>query len=425
MKIAVNHLTRIEGHANLVINAGDGTLEECRLEVVETPRFFEAILLGRHYSEVAHMVARICGVCSHSHTLASLTATERALNLTVSDQTLNLRKLLAFGEILQSHVLHLYFMALPDYLGVPSLFPLVQTHRDVVGRALRLKKLGNDLCNVVGGRPVHPVTPCVGGFAALPGRAELQDLRQRLGEALPDLEETIDLFASLDLPDFLRETVYLSLIPESEYPLLGDTVTFSSGFSLPVAEFESTVSEYLPERSTAKYALVNRQSYQVGPLARTRNAFHRLSPMARKVADALGLTAASANPFQNLTARLVEVVQIVDQSLHLIDNLLLDGLRQETLPVPAGGGCGAGAVEAPRGLLYHRYSYDEDGLLTGANCIIPTAQNLANIEGDLQVLIPRLFPGPREELTRQAEMLIRAYDPCISCSTHLVKIDFV
>lgn len=423
MKIEIRHLARVEGHANLVVDAVSGEIRECRLEIVEAPRFFEAILRGRHFSDVAPLVARICGVCSHSHTLASLAATEAALGVSVSEQTRNLRRLLLYGEIVQSHLLHLYFMAVPDYLGVGSLFPLVHSRRELVARALRLKKLGNDICLVVGGRPVHPVTPCVGGFSAYPEASDLQDLRRRLVAALPDLEATVDLFASFKLPDFARETEYLCLRGEG-YPLFGETLVSTDGVCAPVADYRSVVEEYLVPHSTAKFARATRESYTVGPLARVKNAFDHLSPMARTVADALGLSPATVNPFHALHARLVEVVHGVEESIHLIDRVLLTGVRREPIQKPEGGGYGVGAVEAPRGTLLHACTYDGEGRLERADCIIPTAQNLGNIEGDLRAFAPTLAGLSRDEFTRALEMLVRAYDPCISCSTHLLKVNF-
>jgi coenzyme F420-reducing hydrogenase alpha subunit len=425
MRIEVRHLARIEGHAHLVVDLERSELAGCRLEIVESPRFFEAMLQGRHFSDVAPIVARICGVCSHSHTLASLAATEAALGVTVSKQTRRLRRLLLFGETLQSHLLQLYFMAVPDYLGVGSLFPLAHSRRDLVARALRLKKLGNDLCHVVGGRPVHPVTPCVGGFAALPEAAALQELRRRLVAALPDLEETVDLFSSFPVPDFARGTEYVCLDGDGGYPADGATLCSSDGPRVPVAAYATAIREYLTPHSTAKFARWSRPSYTVGPLARLKNAFAQLSPMARQVAGALGLDAGAVNPYLALMARLVEVVHGVEEAIHLIDAILLAGLRPEPLPEAAGGGAGAAAVEAPRGVLFHAYAYDEEGRLERADCVIPTAQNLGNIEADLRALVPTLLDLPREELTRRLEMLVRAYDPCISCSTHLLKVEFV
>jgi len=425
MRIEVRHMARVEGHANLVVDAATGELRECRLEIVESPRFFEGILKGRHYSDVAPIIARICGVCSNSHTLVSLAATEAALGVSVSRQTVGLRRLLLYGEILQSHILQLYFMAVPDYLGVGSILPLAKSRRDLVTRALRLKKLANDLCLAVGGRPVHPVTPCVGGFSALPAASALQELRRRLVAALPDLEETVDLVVTLPVPAFARETEYVCLDGAGDYPTFGDTLLSTDGLRAPVRDYARAITEYVVPHATAKFARISRESYMVGPLARVRNAFTALSPMARQVAGALELSAASANPYRNLAARLVEVVHCVEAAIHLIDELLLGGLRPEAPAVVNGGGAGAAAIEAPRGTLFHAYTYDERGCIEKADCVIPTAQNLANIEADLRALVPTLLELPQKELTARLEMLVRAYDPCISCSTHLLKVEFI
>ncbi|WP_429884676.1 Ni/Fe hydrogenase subunit alpha [Geoalkalibacter halelectricus] len=425
MNIDIKHLARMEGHANLVVDTANGELKECRLEIVESPRFFEVMLKGRHYSDVAPIAARICGVCSVSHTLASLAATENALGVKVSAQTLGLRRLLSYGENLQSHLLHLYFMAVPDYLGVPSLLPLVKTRRELVARALRLKKVANDLVRIVGGRPVHPVTPRVGGFSALPAAQDLKELRRRLVAALADLEETVAMFASFAVPEMARETEYLCLDAAEGYPSLAARMVSSDGIDAPVAEFPAIVQEYFKPYANAKFARASRDTLMVGPLARYRNAAAKLSPMAKKVAAALSLDPATTNPYHGNLARLTEVVHFFEEAIHLIDSLLLKGIRSESIWVPPGGGTGAGAVEAPRGTLFHAYAYDEQGRITAANCIIPTAQNLGNIEADLRALVPEILHLPKEEITTRLEMLIRAYDPCISCSTHLVKVEYL
>ncbi|TYO96626.1 coenzyme F420-reducing hydrogenase alpha subunit [Geothermobacter ehrlichii] len=424
MKIAVNHLARIEGHANLVIDSVRGTVRELRLEIVEAPRFFEPMLTGRHYSDVAHIAARICGICSNSHTLVSLQATEQALGIEVSEQTQSLRRLLAFGEILQSHLVQLFFMALPDYYGEASILPLVHTERALVQHALELKKLANDILRVVGGRPVHPVTPVVGGFARLPEAADLQELRRRLVRVLPDLEASVEIFGSLDYPDFERDTDCFSLRGGDDYPLFGRQLVSSGGVDCAVEDYRDVLEEYLVPWSTAKFARLQGRCFMVGPLARLRNNFDLLSPMARQVAEALGLTPDTANPYRILAARLVEVVHGVERAIHLIDELLLAGLQAEEPLPPQRHGRAVAVIEAPRGLLFHSYSYDAQGRIEQADCLIPTAQNLANIEADLRARVPELLETGREELTRQCEQLIRAYDPCISCSTHLLTIDF-
>jgi len=425
MKLEIPSLARFEGHARLVVDAASGELKECRLEIFESPRFFEGLLKGRHYRDVAPIIARICGVCSNSHTLASLAATEQALGVEVGRQTLDLRRLLAYGEILQSHLLQLYFMAVPDFLGVGSIFPLAKSRRELVMRALRLKKLANDICHTVGGRPVHPVTPCVGGFLALPQAHDLLELRRRLVAAVPDLEATVELFASFEFPDFARETEYVCLAADDGYPLLAQTLVSSDGVRAVAADYAGVIEEYLVPHSSAKFARLTRDAYMVGPLARVKTGFGKLSPMARKVAGAVGLDAGTVNPYFNLLARLVEVVHCVEETIHRIDEILAAGLKQPAVAVPEGGGSGAAAIEAPRGTLFHAYRYDRHGCIESADCVIPTAQNLANIEGDLRALVPTLLDLPEEALTRRLEMLVRAYDPCISCSTHLVTVRFV
>ncbi len=425
MKLEIKQLTRIEGHANLVVDLDKGVLKECRLEIVETPRFFESFLKGQHFTDIAPIVARICGICSNSHTLVSLAATERAVGIEVSNQTLALRRLLAYGEILQSHLLQLVFMAMPDYLGVSSIMALAHNQRDLVTRALRLKKLASEICRLIGGRAIHPVTPCLGGFSRLPEAGELQVLRKELVGILPTLEYMVDLFTGFEYPDFERPTEYLCLKEDDVYPLLSGQLYSSAGISGDVSEYQSLIEEFLVPYSTAKFARALADSYMVGPLARYKNVGNELSPMAQAVAEALGLNRDDVNPFVMMKVRLVEVVNCFEASIHLIDRLLLEGLRHDPLPPPKGFGEGFAAIEAPRGTLIHHYRYDKGGRIAMANCIIPTAQNLANIENDLKALVPKLLGMPRAEMAQQLQMLIRAYDPCISCSTHALQVSFV
>ena len=423
-RIELDYLTRIEGHAHLVVDSRPGKAHSVRLEVVETPRFFEAMLQGRHFQDVATVVARVCGVCSISHTLASLMATEAAFGIECPPQAQLLRRLLSFGEIVQSHLLQLYFMAVPDYLGTSSLFQLLDSHQDLVARALRLKRVANRICEVVGGRPVHPVTPCLGGFSAKPEAGQLKKLRQELVAALPDLEITVELFAGFTFPQFTRQREAFSLQPASSYPLHGRTLVSSHGATFPVDQYHQHIEEFLVPHSTAKMARCKSGSYMVGSQARLRHGFARLSPMARKVAGALDVDSTGLNPFENLKARLVEVVHFIEEALHTIDELLMCGMtRIRGNDTPALRGPGTAVVEAPRGLLFHSYRYSAEGILEQADCIIPTAQNLACLEEDIRALVPDLLGKPEAQLRSQLEKLIRSYDPCLSCSTHLLKMD--
>lgn len=422
-KIALSHLTRIEGHAHLVIDKKNARLESCRLEVVESPRFFEALLRGRHFSDVAPIVARVCGVCSISHTMASLMATENALGIEPDPRAGLLRRLLSQGEILQSHLLQLYFMAAPDYLGIPSIFQLLNQRSDLFSRALRLKRTANRICEVVGGRPVHPVTTAIGGFSSLPDATDLKQLRQNLVDALPDLETTVDLFAGFDFADFSYPAEQVCLDQGGQYPLHAERVSSSCGVNQSVAEFKASIDEYIVPHSTAKMARTERGHYCVGAMARTSNAFGCLSPMARKVAEALKYDAHNDNPFHGLKARLIEVIHFVEEAIHVIDELLLHGFSSaRTTAMPKGGGQGLAAVEAPRGLLFHAYSYNKQGVLESADCIIPTAQNLASIEENINRLLPQLVDLPDDALRQRVETLVRSYDPCLSCSTHQLQI---
>jgi coenzyme F420-reducing hydrogenase alpha subunit len=425
LKVNVDHLTRVEGHGNIVVNVQDGKVEECKWEVVEAPRFFEAFVRGRSYLEIAHITSRICGICSIGHTLCSLQATEAALGVKISEQTRLLRRILIQGENLQSHVLHCYFLAAPDFLGTPSVFPLVQTHPEVVVRALRLKKLANDLCDIVGGRTVHPITPTVNGFTKLPEIKELKGIRQRLAAAGPDLEATLALFQSLKIPSFQRETEYISLKSKEEYALYEGAIASTDAGNTPVENYRNWTNEYLVPHSTAKYTKHVRDSYLVGALARFNNNHVQLSPRAQKAAGELGLKAPCFNPFMNTVAQVVEIFHAVEESIRLIDELLDKGLKEEDRRILLKAGRGVGAVDVPRGILFHEYTYDKNGICVEANCIIPTNQNHANIQKDMEALLLQILDRPQEEIRLSLEMLVRAYDPCISCSTHLLRVKFV
>jgi len=425
ISVNVDHVTRVEGHGNIVVNVKEGKIEECKWEVVEAPRFFEAFVRGRSYLEVAHITSRICGICSIGHTLASLQATEAALGVKISEQTRLLRRILIQGENLQSHVLHAYFLAAPDFVGAPSVFPLVKTHPEVVVRALRMKKLANDLCDVFGGRTVHPITPTVNGFTKLPEIKEVKDIRKQLVDASPDLEATLGLFKTLKMPAFQRETEYISLKSKEEYALYDGVIASTDAGTTPVENYRNWTNEYLVPHSTAKYAKNVRDSYMVGALARFNNNHDQLSPRAKKAAAELGLKAPCYNPFMNTVAQVVEAVHAVDESIRLIDEVLDKGLKEEDRRILLKAGKGVGSVDVPRGILFHDYTYDKNGICREANCIIPTNQNHANIQKDMEALLPQILNQPQDEIRLKLEMLVRAYDPCISCSTHLLKVKFV
>ena len=425
MHIKVDHVTRIEGHGNIVLDVEKGEIKKLQWQVVEAPRLFEAMLRGHRWDEAHHMSCRICGICSVSHTCASLRATEAAMNIPISEQTLKLRKLIFHGEMIQSHVLHVFLLVAPDLLGVSSVFPLIQTHKDVVLMAMRMKKLANDISRVIGGRHVHPIALIPGGFASLPKRSELADLRERLEACKADLTATVDLIATLKLPDFVRETEYISLRMPDEFAMYEGTIYSSDAGPVPHDRYRDVTNEFIVPHSTAKHTKWHRSSYMVGALARVNNNYQMLRPEAREAAEALGLKTPCYNPFMNNIAQVAETAHCVLDAIDILDELLEKGVEREAFKVEPKAGRGIGVVEAPRGILFHDYEYGDDGRIVKANCIIPTNQNHGNIEDDFRALVPQILGRSQDEVRQTLEVLVRSYDPCVSCSTHYLDVSFV
>jgi len=424
VNINVHHVTRVEGHGNILVNATDGRLEEVRWEVPEPPRLFEAMFRGRRYSDVQHIASRICGICSIAHSTASLQASEAALGVPISQQTRLLRKLLFNAEMLESHVLHAYFLAAPDFLGVGSVFPLLDTHRDVVVRAMKLKRLAYCMADLLAGRKTHPISCIVGGFSMLPDMEKLATLRDAFVEALDDFEATVDLFKTITVPDFERETEYIALKDPDEYAFVSGNIASSDAGIVPIDNYLSVTNEFCVPHSTAKYTKNKRESYQVGALARFNLNHEQLLPRAKEASVELGLKAPCHNPYMITIAQVVETVHAAEDSIQLMNKLLDSGVSPESGLREIHAGRGIGAVEAPRGILFHDYTYDENGILTHANCIIPTNQNHNNIQKDMEALVPTILDRSEDEIRLALEMLVRAYDPCISCSTHLLQVRF-
>jgi len=424
--VNVRYVTRVEGHGNIVVNVKDGKLEKCELDIVEAPRFFEAMLLGRRWDEASLITSRICGICAVGHATASVLATEMAMGVRNSPQTELLRRLNVYGETIQSHILHVYFLAAPDLLGVGSVVPLVKTHPDVVKRALRLKKLGNDICGVISGRKVHPISMTPGGFTRIATAAEIRDLRARLVEAVPDINATVDLVATLKLPAFSRETEYEALYCPDEYALYrGTKVITTDGAECAIPDYKKIVKERVVDHSSSKHVSNKRSSLMVGALARFNNNHKQLHPKAKEVAAKLGLKPVCTNTFFNNVAQVVETVHAAYAAIECCDQLLSGGLKDEQPDVQVKAGRGVGITEVPRGLLVHDYTYDNHGVITDANLIIPTGQNLANIEDDFRKIVPEILDRPQQEISHTLEILVRAYDPCISCSVHMLDVKFV
>ena len=431
INISLHHVTRVEGHGSIYVNVKDGTIKKCEWNISEAPRFFEAMVVGREWNELHHITSRICGICSIGHTLASLKATEAAMNIPISKQDLMLRKLALHGENMQSHVLHIGYLVLPDLMGVGSVIPLASSNPEEVKTVIRLHRLANEMSDIVCGRTTHPQRLIPGGFAKIPTQKELIDLRKRLKDSIPDLQAVANLLRSLapELPEFKRETEFIALTNPNEYALYDGELGSTDSKSAPVSEYLSFTNEYIVPTSTAKRTKHVRDSYMVGALARLNINYDKLSPMAKEVAEMFDLKPVCNNPFMNSIAQLVEIMHNVEDSIRLINELEADGLKTQSdyhkPEIKTKAGRGIGAMEVPRGLLIHDYTYNDNGVCKQANCVIPTNQNHGNIELDMNAILPQILNKSKKEIELTLEMLVRAYDPCISCSAHYLNVHFV
>ncbi len=437
LNINVEHVTRVEGHGSIVINVKEGKLEECQLHIVEAPRFFEAMVKGRSMFEVQYVTSRICGICSTGHSMASIKAAEDAIGFKPSDQTTKLRKLLLHLETLDSHLLHAFMLVAPDALGAPSVFPLLGTHKDAIVMVLKMKRQYSNICDVLAGRRSHPIAICPRGWTKLPTKKELEWMKGVFVSQVPDLTAAVDLLASLKLPDFERETEYVALTHPDEYAFLeGEMTTTDIDGVVERRNYKDVIHEYHVAHSTSKHSKNKRDSYMVGALARINVNYDKLNDEAKGVAEKLGFKTPCYNPFMNTVAQVIEMAHCTYDAIRIIDDLLENGVdysdvvtswpTKDELPgLKMSAGSGVGIVEVPRGLLVHNYDVDKEGIVTGANCVIPTNQNLANIDLDMKKMVPEVIDSSKEEITLLAEMLVRAYDPCISCSCHLLDVKFV
>jgi sulfhydrogenase subunit alpha len=419
--LRVDTLARVEGEAAMHVQVTDGRVTDVRLQIYEPPRYFEAFLRGRSYSEPPDITARICGICPVAYQMSACQAIEDACGVDVPEHVRQLRRLLYCGEWIESHALHVYLLHAPDFLGYPGAVEMAADHPDVVQRGLRLKQAGNTLMTVLGGRSIHPVNVKIGGFYRLPTRPQVRALRGRLDAALQDALATVRLVGGFDVPDVERPHAFLALRAEDGYPLeAGEPVT-SGGERFAVAEFTDRVTERHVPHSTALHAsLRGHDSYVVGPLARYALNHDRLTPAARDAAAAVGLDPPCRNPFRSIVVRAVELVVACEEALRIADVWTGDG--DPAVAVPPRAGVGHGATEAPRGVLYHRYALDDDGSIRDARIIPPTSQNQASIERDLRDFVQARLSLGTDELTRQCEQAIRNYDPCISCATHFLDL---
>jgi sulfhydrogenase subunit alpha len=419
--IEVPALARVEGEGGLYIGLQDGKAVEIRLDIYEPPRFFEGFLHNRFIQEVPDITARICGICPVAYQMSSAFAIENALGVKISPDARALRRLMYCGEYIESHALHIYMLQAPDLFGKDSAFELAAIAPDVVKNALRLKKIGNEILKAIGGRSVHPVNVCIGGFYSWPEAAPIHALLPDLEWGLQTAIDCVKWAMTLPYPELEIDYEFVALHHPDEYGVIEGEIWSSKGRKLSIADYEKGYIEEHVKRSNALHGrTIDGNTYLVGPLSRLNLNHEQLLPAAQKALKDSKLKLPLKNPYKSLIARAIELVQFYEEAIQLVKSYKPQGSAHVDLILRAGEG--AGATEAPRGLLYHRYKIDENGLVQFAKITPPTAQNLPRIEADLLAMAPKIVKMPEAEATRTAEHLVRAYDPCISCATHFLKL---
>jgi sulfhydrogenase subunit alpha len=419
--ITVGTIARVEGEGALRVTVKDGAVQDVELRIFEPPRFFEAFLQGRHYNEVPDIVARICGICPVAYQMSAVHAIEQIFGLRVEGALRDLRRLLYCGEWIESHALHVYMLHAPDFLGYESGIAMAKDHAALVTRGLRLKKAGNAIMTLLGGRSVHPVSVKVGGFSRVPSRRELERLKDELLWARDAAIEAIRWVATFDYPEFSPEYTCVALCHPDEYPFNEGRIVADTGLNIPADQFERHFTEHQVSYSNALHCTLQGAPYLVGPLARVNLNCQHLPPSVRQVLAETGLSLPLRNPFQGIVARSVEMFYALEESLRLIDRY--EPPPAPSLPVTVRAGTGMACTEAPRGILYHRYRVDENGVVREAKIVPPTSQNQGRIEQDLRLFLPRVLDRSNEEASLACERVIRCYDPCISCATHFLKLE--
>ena len=414
-------LTRVEGEGGLEVVIRDGQVTDARLDIYEPPRFFEALLRGRRYTEPPDITARVCGICPIAYQMSSCQAIEDACGVQVPEPIALLRRLIYCGEWIESHTLHVYLLHAPDFLGYESGLHMARERPELLQRGLRLKKAGNRLMEVIGGRSVHPVNVRIGGFYRSPARSELRNLIGELEQARNDAMDTVRWVAGFSFPDFDHDYNFVSFRHPAEYPITRGRVVSSQGLDITVREYDEHFTELQVPHSTALHSqLADGGTYLVGPMARYSLNSDRLSGLAADAARAAGLGPTCTNPFRSIIVRAVEVVCAIEEALRLIGEYRPPS--RPAVPVTARAATGYGVSEAPRGVLYHRYEIGDDGSIRSARIVPPTSQNQRAIEDDLRRFVQARLDFDDERLTRACEQAIRNYDPCISCATHFLDL---
>jgi sulfhydrogenase subunit alpha len=420
--VKVDYLARVEGEGGILVKVKGTTVTDVQFKIFEPPRFFEAFLRGRHFTEAPDITARICGICPIAYQMSSIHAMENAFGVTVGGQLRALRRLIYCGEWIESHALHVYLLHAPDFLGYQDVIQMAKDHGDIVRKGLQLKKIGNEIVALLGGREIHPINLRVGGFHKIPRKEELQPLVDRLKWALDVALETVRLTATFPMPEFVREYEFVALRHDQEYPFNEGRLISSKGLNIGVEEYENSFSEEHVEHSNALHSVLrDRGAYFVGPLARFNLNFDRLTPTAQDAARAAGIVPPCHNPFKSIIVRSVEMVYAVEEALRIIGGYEMPD--RPTVDISPRSGIGYGCTEAPRGILYHRYRVNDRGLITDAKIVPPTSQNQKVMELDLRHFVSERLDLPQDKLTWQSEQVIRNYDPCISCATHFLRLE--
>ena len=419
--IKVDYLARVEGEGALYVKIRNNRVTDVKFKIWEPPRLFEALLRGRNYSEAPDITARICGICPIAYQMSSAQAMEDAFGASVAGQLRALRRLIYCGEWIESHALHVFLLHAPDFLGYEDGIQMAKDHPEIVQKGLQLKKLGNELMAFLGGREVHPINVRVGGFYKVPTKRELAPFIDKLKWARDAALEAVRWTATLPFPDFEQDYEFVALRHPDEYAITEGRLVSNKGLDIAVSEYDDHfVEEHVPYTNALHSVLKERGVYLVGPLARYNVNFDKLSPLAQQAARDAGLGPVCLNPFKSIIVRSVEILYAYDEALRIIDEYEMP--EKPAVEVQPRAGTGYGCTEAPRGILYHRYRVDDQGVILDAKIVAPTSQNQKSVESDLWQFVPKYMDLPPDELTWRCEQAIRNYDPCISCSAHFLKL---
>ena len=419
--IDVDYLCRVEGEGAIHVKVKGNKVIDVQLKIFEPPRFFEAFLRGRNFTEAPDITARICGICPIAYQMSAAHAMEDALGVKVEGQLRALRRLIYCGEWIESHALHVFMLHAPDFLGYQDAIQMAKDYPKEVQRALELKKIGNELVTLLGGREIHPINLKVGGFYKVPTKRQLASIVEHLKWARDAAVESTRLVGTFRFPKFEQDYEFVALRHPDEYPFNEGHVASNKGLDIPVRDFENHFfEEHMPYSSALHSLHKERGSYFVGPLARYNVNFDRLSPLAQETARSAGLSSECRNPFKSIIVRCVEMVYACDEALRIIDEYEMP--EEPAVEVKPHASMGYGCTEAPRGSLYHRYRIDDSGAILDARIVPPTAQNQRTIENDLREYVSKNLRLTQEKLTWQCEQVVRNYDPCISCSAHSLKL---